>query len=186
MEEFLVEDNYYDEFKNEFDLFKVTQILNYMLTTNSKEYFKKAKHEFEKVNLSKEHLLDDDLFSMYEIVLNSQDYDEFKVRNYYLESKKLNFYRSKFESLMIYGTARIDIRNVGGANNSIEVIKASNSNFKVTYPPFLKSDDGEGILIQTIENVMDLSLKAVGDGKINNISKRYCYYGRNFSDYSSI
>ena len=78
----------------------------------------------------------------------------------------MNYYKSKFESLRIYGTARIDMRNVGGANNSIEVIKTSDRNSKVTYPPFLKSDDGEGILIQTIENVLDLSLKAVGDGKL--------------------
>ena len=47
------------EFKDEFDFFKITQVLNYILSTNTEEYFNKAKNEFLKISLSGNHLIDD-------------------------------------------------------------------------------------------------------------------------------
>ena len=42
VEKFLKENNYYNEFKYEFDYFKVLQILQYILEADTEEYFNKA------------------------------------------------------------------------------------------------------------------------------------------------
>ena len=49
VESFLKGNGFYFEFIEEFKLFKITQIFNYLLTTNTEEYFQKAKVEFSKI-----------------------------------------------------------------------------------------------------------------------------------------
>ena len=39
VESFLRKNYYYAEFKEEFELFKISQIFNYLLTTNTEDYF---------------------------------------------------------------------------------------------------------------------------------------------------
>ena len=46
VKEYLENENYYYEFKNEFELFKIIQILNYIVSTDSEDYFQLAKEEF--------------------------------------------------------------------------------------------------------------------------------------------
>lgn len=47
--EYLESENYYEEFKEEFYLFKIIQILNYLVSTGSEDYFQLAKEEFSKI-----------------------------------------------------------------------------------------------------------------------------------------
>ena len=90
VEKFIKENNFYDEFKKEFDLFKIKQIFNYLLSTGTNEYFIKAKEEFSKINLGDDSLLDDDLLYRYNLLLGSNSLTDY-LSNYY-ESKiiKLN------------------------------------------------------------------------------------------------
>lgn len=53
---FLLKEGYYDEFKNEFLLFKVTQFLNYIISSNSVTYFDKVKEEFKNMDFSSKHV----------------------------------------------------------------------------------------------------------------------------------
>ena len=50
VENILREHDSFDEFKKEFYLFKIQQILQYLNKTSSSEYFSMAKNEFEKIN----------------------------------------------------------------------------------------------------------------------------------------
>ena len=82
IEAFLKRENYYDEFIEEFKLFKIAQILNYILSTDSQDYFEKAKEEFMKIDLGSSHLLSDNLLRRYGLVLKSDDYADFKRKDY--------------------------------------------------------------------------------------------------------
>ena len=56
---------------------------------------------------------------------------------------------SFIQSLLIkYVTARIDIKNVGNEDNSIEVINNSDLDAKVNFPEWFKDETGSGLTIQ--------------------------------------
>jgi len=82
VEEYLVENNFMDEFREEFDLFKVIQILNYIISTRSEDYFQKAKGEFLKMDLSSNSLKNDYLVNKFDCVINSNSLIEY-MENYY-------------------------------------------------------------------------------------------------------
>ena len=58
VQQYLIENDFMDEFREEFDLFKVVQILNYIISTKSEEYFQKANIEFSKIDFSSNSLKD--------------------------------------------------------------------------------------------------------------------------------
>lgn len=89
IEMFLKDEKYYCDFIEEFKLFKVTQILNYMLSTDSEEYFKLAKNEFYKLNIGKINKLGKYNLKRYKLVLKSKNYEEFKKKDYELYIKQL-------------------------------------------------------------------------------------------------
>lgn len=83
VESFLIENNIYGNFKNEFDLFKLTQILNYILTSNSEEYFQKAKTEFTNLKLGSDNqLISDYIMKRYKLVLNSDSLISYIIGHY--------------------------------------------------------------------------------------------------------
>lgn len=91
VENVLIEKNYYFKFKNEFDLFKITQILNYILFSDSEEYFKLAKEEFSKINLKNDNLVSKPLENRYRLVLNSESMSEYEIKEHelYIQELKL-------------------------------------------------------------------------------------------------
>jgi glycosyltransferase involved in cell wall biosynthesis len=79
VEEYLRETGHYEEFINEFNHFKVTQILLYIIFSNSECYFKYAKNEFIKMNVTSKQL-PERLYQDYLSVLSSKDYNEYRAR----------------------------------------------------------------------------------------------------------
>ena len=77
VENFLKTENYYDEFENEFVYFKITQIMNYMETTNSEEYFQFAKKEF--LEIDKKTIRKTSL-PKYNLVVSCNSFDELKLK----------------------------------------------------------------------------------------------------------
>lgn len=125
VEKFLIDSKYYGDFKNEFDLFKITQILNYMLSTKSEEYFQKAKNEFQKIKLSPKNIISDYLIKRYNLVLESNSYFEYIQRHYELISiahknkilnleNQLNNLNTQYNMLREYET------NLTNRNNELE------------------------------------------------------------------
>lgn len=65
-----------------------------------------------------------------------------------------------------YNTARIDIKNIGSEDNSIEIINISDSSSKIEYPNWFKNQNGKGLVIQSSKNHLDMEMKCIGDGKL--------------------
>ena len=63
-----------------------------------------------------------------------------------------------------YITGRIDLKNFGSEYNSIQIVKNTDSTSKVEYPRWFKSDNGEGIIVQSKKMHLDLIIKCVNDG----------------------
>ena len=90
VEKFIKENNFYGEFVKEFDLFKITQIFNYLLSTGTEEYFMKAKEEFSKINLGNDHIIDNNLLYRFNLVLESDSLSHYLSNYYKNEINNLN------------------------------------------------------------------------------------------------
>ena len=89
VESFLKDNGFYIEFIEEFNLFKITQIFNYLLSTNTEEYFQKAKVEFSKIHLGHKNKVPIKLRKKYDLVLESQSFEEYKEKEYKLRVNDL-------------------------------------------------------------------------------------------------
>ena len=78
VEEFLVDNDFYDEFEYEFINFKLYQILYYIISSNSEYYFKYAQNEFNKMKLNRK-LISNTVKKDYELVISSKTYEEYRV-----------------------------------------------------------------------------------------------------------
>ena len=97
VESFLVTNNFYEEFIEEFKLFKITQIFNYLLTTNTEEYFSMAKKEFSEMYLDENNIVPKALKNKFDLVLKSESLKQYKsnfessqVNEIKIKNKKLN------------------------------------------------------------------------------------------------
>ena len=92
VEDFLVSEGLFEEFKKEFDYFKVNRI-TYEISGRPNEYFNLAKVELSKVDLSNDLLSENVLFKA-ESILNSDSIEEYdskvKINNLKKKSKFLN------------------------------------------------------------------------------------------------
>lgn len=77
VEDYLKTTKHFDEFKEEFNLFKVTQILNYILISQSNEYFQKAKNEFEEVEIDENSLITGLKYEKYRMVMECENLYEY-------------------------------------------------------------------------------------------------------------
>ena len=77
VEDYLVKNNRYDEFEDEFIFFKIAQILLYLKSEKSEEYFTKTKEEFEKITIKNEKTLRKYDIKHYNLVLNSENYEDY-------------------------------------------------------------------------------------------------------------
>ena len=96
VETILRNENHFDEFTEEFKLFKITQINNYIISADSEEYFQRAKDEYSKINLGENHLVEEGLLKRYENVLRSDSLMEYKPMEYEL---RINEYIDKRDIL---------------------------------------------------------------------------------------
>lgn len=65
-----------------------------------------------------------------------------------------------------YSIARIDIKNVGEKDNSIEIIANSDNNSNVDFPNWFSTDKGKGCVITSKNMTLNLKIKAIGDGEL--------------------
>lgn len=77
VEGILKSENYFDELKKEFYLFKTRHILLYIISTDSDEYFRMARERFKSID--KKYIEDNSYLSpRYDLVLEYTDFGEFK------------------------------------------------------------------------------------------------------------
>lgn len=77
VEDYLKDNNYYDELEDEFIYFKIGQILRYIVSTDSEDYFNKAKEEFANIEIKNEKSIKRKYLKQYYDVLASDDYSQF-------------------------------------------------------------------------------------------------------------
>ena len=97
VEEYLRENNYYNEFENEFILFKIVQILQYLKNEKSEEYFNKAKEEFKKINIKDEKSLRKYIIDEYYLVLSCNDYKEYIKKSKTKNTTNEHFFKKHFK-----------------------------------------------------------------------------------------
>lgn len=98
IERFLKKENYFDEFYEEFKLFKIAQIFNYMLSTGTEEYFQRAKEEFSAISLGQNHLVKPHLVDRFNLVIQSDSLEEYKTKLYGLEIDELTSKNDKLKN----------------------------------------------------------------------------------------
>ncbi len=89
VESFLKDNGFYFEFIEEFNLFKITQIFNYLISTDSEEYFQMAKKVFSKIHLGHKNLVSNTLRKKIDWVLESESFEQYKNREYQSDIKRL-------------------------------------------------------------------------------------------------
>ena len=94
VENFLKEEMYFKHFIPEFIDFKITQILNYIISSNFEEYFQSAKKEFKDI---KQKYLNKPNFNLELISQDKLDKIELIINSSSLESYKFNLEIFKFE-----------------------------------------------------------------------------------------
>ena len=97
VEEFLIKNKFYDEFIEEFKFFKIAQILNYIISTDSEEYFQLAKSEFSKIHLDENNILLKSTLSRYNLVLKSNSLKEYVDNEHSLKIEELSSNIKSFE-----------------------------------------------------------------------------------------
>lgn len=95
VEDFLKDEGFYDEFVNEFKLFKITQITNYLISTGTDEYFNIAKEEFSKMDIDFE--LNDQLTTQIDLILKSDSFKDYNVKLNYFNN--INLLKKENETL---------------------------------------------------------------------------------------
>lgn len=98
VENFLKENKFYCEFIEEFKLFKIGQILNYMLSTDSEEYFQMAKTEFGKIYIGQNNLIPKHSLNRFNLVLKSKTFEQYKSKEYDLQIKELKQRRTRLKN----------------------------------------------------------------------------------------
>ena len=142
VEEFLIDNDYYGEFKNEFDLYKIVQISLYLFSSGTEEYFQQAREEFLKVNLSSKHIVPEYRMNYFNLVLDSNNYVEF-LNNYYnkeLERKDLEIKNASIQKGKLEKENKKLKEKVNSLKKSNKKLESENSQLKKTNSLFVTSN----------------------------------------------
>lgn len=90
VEDFLMESKLYGEFKDEFDFFKIAQILSKIISTGSEEYFQLAKEELSKIKISSTNEMSDYYLKRFNLVSESDSLIEYTCGHYEISLFNLN------------------------------------------------------------------------------------------------
>ena len=93
VEEFIVREGYFDELKEEFYYFKVNQIVMYMVSSHSEDYFQLAKKKLLELDYKDIEHIGDRLLEEYNKIINSSSFENYmllgKIKKLENSNKKL-------------------------------------------------------------------------------------------------
>lgn len=105
VEDYIRQNGYYEELENEFIFFKIAQILVYLKSEDSEEYFQKAKGEFENITIKDKKTLKKYALKGYDLVLNSKDIVEYHSKKNNKKPKKNNK-KTKYSLKKVFNSIR--------------------------------------------------------------------------------
>lgn len=121
VEEYLIASDHFEEFHDEFQLFKIAQISQFIMPSKSEEYFNRVRKEYQSINLKNNGIISDYYSNIYRRVLNSQNYYEYICNTYESKIRKLNSEKSSLND---------EIKDLKSINNEI----LSSKSWRLTKP----------------------------------------------------
>ncbi len=75
-------------------------------------------------------------------------------------------YGNYAEFLRKFNECRIDVKNLGNAENRVEIVDCDDSLCDISNPVWLRDDKGTGSVIYSVKDSLDISFKCVNDGTL--------------------
>ena len=116
VEDFLLKEGYMEEFKDEFNMFKINQTNMYLVSSNSEEYFKQAKKKLSDISFDEIKHVPVPLLKKYDLILNSNSLKEFIVANKSYDVQSYNYYLNYDNN--VQSTINDGLRNEYQSKNS--------------------------------------------------------------------
>lgn len=88
-----------------------------------------------------------------------ENLNEYRYPKTTVSSKQVNL-------LNKYLTARIDIKNYGVINNTVEIIKNSDMESTIDYPSWFSDQNGKGVVLNSYAESINLLIKCYNDGEL--------------------
>ena len=82
-------------------------------------------------------------------------------------------------ALIKYTNARIDLKNYGSPENSIELIESSDKSLWCNTPPWFKNNEGSGIILHSKKGSLDFKIKIINDGLLKMFLKGVYFRDKN-------
>ena len=121
VENFLKDNNFYDEFKTEFTLFKFIQIIQYVIRFPSKKFFLKAKSELQYLNIDFSMGVTQKL--LYDTILKVDSFDEFYVNVFDAMFDRINTFNGEIiQKNNIIGEKDAEIRRFSDVISSKDAV----------------------------------------------------------------
>ncbi len=108
----------------------------------------------------------------YNVLNNIKEKTSVKYESIFEEVEKINdkinseTYGNYAEFLRKYNECRIDIKNIGNADNKVEILDCDDSLCDISNPVWLRDDTGTGSVIYSVQDSLNISLKCVNDGTL--------------------
>ena len=80
--------------------------------------------------------------------------------------KELLKAQKKNVQMLKYKTARIDIKNSGSETNNLSLISCSDAKVKIQTPDWFINEQGTGLVVHSVANVLDMKFKCIGNGDL--------------------
>lgn len=146
---------YSKDFENKFSKVFPIEFYYEIIDFIEKEKFHPLKHAYAALSVLKIY---DDINLHHK---NLEDWlDSFDISNYNVFSPVI------ISKLLKFNKARIDIKNEGNSENSIQVINYDDDCLNYSYPNWFKNKKGKGLLISSLKSHLKLKIKCINDGKL--------------------
>lgn len=108
----------------------------------------------------------------YDVLNNIKEQTSIKYDTISEEVKRINdkinseTYGKYAEFLRKFNECRIDVKNIGGSDNRIEIVDCDDSLCDVSNPVWLRDNTGEGSVIYSVKDSLNISFRCVKDGTL--------------------
>lgn len=145
VEDFLKSNGFYDEFKEEFTIFKIVQLSLYVISSHSEEYF----------NLVKQNVLDVDFYNTDVPISISKRNDALKYYNSIINSNSINEFKS---NLANYNKPKVIYKEIQKESNLDDEIIDLNKNFHDELDKVNGEINSLTIALSELDNLSELKI----------------------------
>lgn len=129
--------------------------------------------DYTKFKINGENILENSYLASHDHYYNySMDVKDSDIISFSVEWMPFNdssdySFNNYMNLLSKYATARVDIKNIGSEENSIEILENSDNLSKVQTPDWFSDEKGKGTVIRSIKQELNLKVKCHNEGTVN-------------------